>query len=337
MLLTAQEGSGDSTVITLEPAEAQAPGSDAGAPASTPEAALSAAPMNIATPAPTPNPDAGKLDAVLRNQEAAQGKLDQALRAQDAASAKLDALSQEVKAMRQEMNSRFDALSGITTKLRSVESAYLESDALGAWKFLDTAAFTKVIASGFAKGEGKVGTWAVGKDGKSLSQKDGKAFFAKYRIPVAQPKNKRVLYSFKAGSSSKDTVGLGIHFFVSDMASKAKEKSYWGEGKSILVWFAKDPKVKENRASYLQIYKSESQTNLERVFDSKMEDGFTDMDDMKVDILYDANENFILIQVNDMIRVAYKLPFSLPEGKEVAFRTVGSGCGFEDFTASTEN
>lgn len=317
--LAAQDSSTSDGVIVIEPAESLAPS---------------------ATPEPSPEPAASPSRAPASAAAAGATSADyEALKADvEANSKKLDALGAALTTIRAEISGRFDILEGISKRLKSVESEYLGVEALGAgYKHLDTATFTKVLQSGFSPGEAKIGTWEKSKDGASISQKDGKAFFAKYRIPVIQSGKQRLLYSFKAGSTSKDTVGIGLHISVSDMPQAAKNRAYWGEGKSILVWFAKDPLVKKNRASYLQIYKSESQTSLERVFDSKMLDGFTDMDQMRAEVLYDSVDNYVLVQVNGEVKVVYKLPFILPpEGREIALRTVGSGCFFSDLKVLAE-
>jgi hypothetical protein len=311
LALNAQTSDASDGIITIEPAESVAPN---------------------ASPEPSPLPSPARPES-----GSAKTDMSAVMAAVDTNAKRLDALTAEITTMRAEISGRFDILEGISKRLKSVELDYLGAEALGTgYKQLDTALFTKLLHSGFTPGEAKIGTWEKSKDGNSISQKDSKAFFAKYRIPVAQPLDKRILYSFKAGSTSKDTVGIGLHISVSDMPMAAKNKAYWGEGKSILIWFAKDPLIKKNRASYLQIYKSDSQVNLERVFDSKMLDGFTDMDQMKADVLYDPVDNYLLVQVNGKIKVVYKLPFILPEGREIALRTVGSGCVFSELKVYAE-
>lgn len=312
--LGAQSGGADDVTVTVEPTASNPPS---------------------ASPSPTPSPTPGASSASAAAGSASD--YSKVMSSVESNAKRLDALTAEITTMRAEISGRFDILEGISKRLKSVELDYLGAEALGAgYKHLDTGNFTKVLQSGFAPGESKIGSWERSKDGKSIYQRDSRAFFAKYRIPVAQSLDKRILYAFTAGSTSKDTVGVGIHISVSDMPMAAKGRAYWGEGKSILIWFAKDPMVKKNRASYLQIYKSDSQVSLERVFDSKMLDGFTDMDQMKAEVLYDPVDNYVLVQVNGAVKVVYKLPFILPDGKEIALRTVGSGCYFSELKVLAE-
>lgn len=310
--------------VSLEPTDGRVSNDDSGvlaSPEPSPSPRLEEQERPTSTPIAEPSPG---YDFETRFGQIST-KLDKAME-------KIDAVSSQIERLREELSLKLDGLAKLGGTLKSVESDYLDSEALSPWKTLDVSEFGTSLISGFSKGEGKVGTWVLSPDGQKIAQTDGRAFFAKYRMPLAQNQDKLMLFSFKAGSTSKDTVGLGLHFGVSAMPAKAKESAYWGEGKSILVWFARDQRVKKNHDAYLQIYKSDSQVNLEKVFDSKMATGFTDMDDMRVDVLYDPMDSYILIQVNGSIRVVYKLPFTIPPGREIALRTVGSGVSFSDFS-----
>ncbi|MEI6386341.1 MAG: hypothetical protein WCQ50_06890, partial [Spirochaetota bacterium] len=122
---------------------------------------------------------------------------------------------------------------------------------------LDPAGWPVTVLSGFAAAKPKLGTWKLGS--AQAEQTNSKEFFSRLEIPLVQ-KNKSYLYRFSMQSTGKGWVGLGLHFFASDVRSG---KGY-GEGRSLLVWFTRDPAARKSDATWLQLYRSDNDVVMEK-------------------------------------------------------------------------
>lgn len=186
---------------------------------------------------------------------------------------------------------------------------------------------TETVTSGFAAGEPDIGEWDVS-SGRAV-QRDSDAFFAKLALPTRQA-DKPMLYSFRARSlDSEGWVGLGLHFFVSDVELRRG----YGMGRSLLVWLTRDPDVYKTRNTYLQLYRSDDDINMGRVLDAVIQEpisGFID-----VEILYEPDNQYLTVAVDGEDKIRYRTWFGIDAGVEVAFRTLGAA-EFSNFRMRTE-
>jgi hypothetical protein len=210
--------------------------------------------------------------------------------------------------------------------LKGQRSGLIGAKAVDSWDF-DRSAYSKTLVSGFAGAQPATGKWTVTE--KRAVQNDGREYFAKLRMPVTQGK-KRTLYSFTAKGGSKGWTGLGIHFYVS---GKTVRYSY-GEGRSLLLWFTRDPAAYRDDDTHLQLYRSDGLVNMEQVFSGKMTGSM--VKPFKAEILYDPLKEYLLVAVDGSVRIVYKTFFGIGEGVGVALRTLGPGCEFSDFSVKTE-
>jgi len=192
----------------------------------------------------------------------------------------------------------------------NVRSLFLKSGYIASLRPM----FTKKILSGFEGGKSEMGSWLV-KNGV-LQQENKREFFSRYTLPLVQ-KGTTLLYSFSLKSTGKDWVGAGLHLYATDSPKRG-----YGHGNSLLVWFTRDPDYYGNKHTYLQLYKSDDDVAMGRVLDAAIEEGIDT--ELKVEILYQPQDEYITMTVNGVEKVRYKTWFGVDEGVEVAFRTLDS-------------
>jgi len=197
---------------------------------------------------------------------------------------------------------------------------------LSGWK-LDTDRFSKKKRSGFDGSSARIGEWKI--SGVTASQTDASQFFSRLELPLAQDKSS-TLYRFKARSTGKGWIGLGIHLFVEDV----RKKRGYGEGRSLLVWFTRDRASRGDDATYLQLYRSDDDVVMERMLDAELQDGIGEW--RLVEIVYDPGAEYIAVSVDGVLRIVYKTFFGRDSGATVSLRTLGGGASFSDFSAWTE-
>jgi hypothetical protein len=186
--------------------------------------------------------------------------------------------------------------------------------------------FTKTLLTGFTSGTPQMGQWRVTES--EAVQKDASQYFAKLIIPIEQT-SKPTLFSFKARSTGERWVGLGLHFFATDMD---RRKGY-GYGDSLLFWLTRDPDYHGTMDTHAQLYKSDDAVHMEMVLDSIIEEPISEY--MQVDIIYDPMEEYFSIFINGIEKLKYKTWFSIESGLEIAFRTLKGGCSFQDLVVKT--
>jgi len=197
---------------------------------------------------------------------------------------------------------------------------------LSGWA-LDVAKFSKNLRSGFDASAARMGSWKIA--GQTASQTDASQYFSRLELPLAQGKA-ATLYRFKARSTGKGWIGLGLHIFVDDI----KKRRGYGEGKSLLVWFTRDKDARGDDATYLQLYRSDNDVVMERMFDAELEDGIESW--RLVEVVYDPVAEYIAISVDGKLRAVYRTFFGRDSGATVSLRTLGGGGSFQDFSAWTE-
>jgi hypothetical protein len=197
---------------------------------------------------------------------------------------------------------------------------------LSGWA-LDVGKFTRNVRTGFEASAARMGSWKI--DGQTASQTDASQYFSRLELPLAQSKA-ATLYRFKARSTGKGWIGLGLHIFVDDI----KKRRGYGEGKSLLVWFTRDKDARGDDATYLQLYRSDNDVVMERMFDAELEDGMAAW--RLVEVVYDPVAEYIAISVDGTLRAVYRTFFGRDSGATVSLRTLGGGNSFQDFSAWTE-
>ncbi len=197
---------------------------------------------------------------------------------------------------------------------------------LSGWE-LDTSKFTKKLRDGFGDSSARMGSWKI--VGAMASQADSSQYFSRLELPLAQGKAP-MLYRFKARSTGKGWIGLGLHLYVEDVL---KKRGY-GEGKSLLVWFTRDSDARGDDATYLQLYRSDNDVVMERMFDAELADGIESW--RLVEVVYDPGAEYIAVSVDGVLRIVYKTFFGRDAGATAALRTLGGGVSFSEFSAWTE-
>jgi hypothetical protein len=263
-----------------------------------------------------------------------KNKADEAEKKARAAIAIADASDAQRKAA-EDAAARADALAAEATKLKArvaeleAKIAKLESgrDALygklasfGSLR-LDPSAFPELLRSGFDGYKARLGMWKL--SGGILSQTDPTQYFSRLTFPLLQSA-KPLLYSFETKASAKGWVGTGIHLF----AEGVKQAKGYGEGKSLLVWLTRDAKVRGNDGTYLQVYRSDSDVSMERVLDAKVKEKLDGWN--RLDVLYEPDNEFIVIAINGTVRAAYRTYFGIGAGATISLRTLGSAVQFRN-------
>ena len=159
----------------------------------------------------------------------------------------------------------------------------------------------------------QLGDWRL--SGRSAVQTDPDQYFAKLMLPAPQ-KTRPTLYSFSARALDEGWVGLGLHIFVEETG-----KTGYGLGRSLLVWFTRDPDVYRNRLTYLQVYRSDDDVNMARVADALIEEPISG--ELDIEVLFEPESNYITIAVNGRDKLRYRTWFGIDEGTGVALRTLG--------------
>ncbi len=197
---------------------------------------------------------------------------------------------------------------------------------LSGWA-IDASRFARRLRSGFDGSSSRLGSWRI--SGETASQTDPSQYFSRLEMPLAQGEA-ATLYRFKARSTGDGWVGIGLHLYVEDV----KKRRGYGEGKSLLVWFTRDRAARGDDATYLQLYRSDDDVVMERMFDAELSDGIERW--RSVEVLYDPAAEYIAVSVDGVLRVVYKTFFGRDSGATVSLRTLGAGGSFSDFSAWAE-
>lgn len=187
---------------------------------------------------------------------------------------------------------------------------------------LDEKNYTKLLHSGISGGSTQLGEWTI--TGNTLYQNDGDQYFAKHVYPVVQSKTP-TLFSFSGKSTEDGWVGLGLHIYAKDNIRKG-----YGYGDSLLIWITRDEEFYGTGDTRLQLYRSDSEIHMQHVLDGIITEPITEY--LDIDILYLPGEEYISLFINGVEKLRYKTWFEIDSGLEVAFRTLGGGASFKDFS-----
>lgn len=200
----------------------------------------------------------------------------------------------------------------------------------GEWVALPTPLnkknFGTLLHTGISGGTTQLGEWST--KGETLYQTDGDQYFAKHVYPVVQSKTP-TLFSFTGKSTGEGWVGFGLHIFAKD-----NTKMGYGYGNSLLVWITRDEDFYGTGETRLQLYRSDSEIHMQHVLDGIITEPISEY--LNIDILYLPEEEYISLFINGVEKLRYKTWFSIDSGAEAAFRTLGDGASFKDFSIRTK-
>jgi len=173
---------------------------------------------------------------------------------------------------------------------------------------------TKTALASFDTGKGAFGTWSS-KAGV-LTQTNADLKFAKYTVPVTQ-KESEILYELTGKAKLNNWIGYGLHF----LASGDKKANGWGFGSSYLVWVTRDTSYYQTGATYVQLYQSKDDATMNQLSSVNIPESIAD--ELKVQVLYNADLKTITVAVNDIVRFVTVVDKPITSGDKVAVRTLG--------------
>ncbi|NCN05501.1 MAG: hypothetical protein GW949_07710 [Spirochaetales bacterium] len=184
--------------------------------------------------------------------------------------------------------------------------------------------FAQERHTGFTGASSAMGSWAQSEDGKRIAQTDPTQYFARLDLPVVQ-QNEALLYQVTARATGEGWAGLGFHIY----ADKSVRQRGYGFGESLLIWLTRDPEVHGTETTYLELYRSRDDVNMERVLHAAIEESLAQ--DLHIEVLYEPVQDFITLRVNGEEKIRYKTWFQIDSGVQVALRSLGTAV-FSDLT-----
>lgn len=150
---------------------------------------------------------------------------------------------------------------------------------------------------------------------ETARQTDSTARFAKLRIPYEQDGRPR-LYRFVGKALDRGWAGLGLHFSIEGVE---RPRGY-GHGQSFLIWLTRDESVYGTDDTFLEIYRSYDDVDMNRVSQSRARG--TLGEDHVVEVLFDPGSGFVTVAVNGIEHVRYRLEYPGGASVELAFRAL---------------
>lgn len=206
----------------------------------------------------------------------------------------------------------------------ALQDRILDQVAGGGFVGLMAPRLRRTLIDDLADARVQLGDWRL--SGRTAVQTDPEQYFAKLMLPAPQ-RTRPTLYRFSARSLDEGWVGLGLHLFVEETGKRG-----YGLGRSLLVWFTRDPEVYRNRLTYLQVYRSDDDVNMARVADAVIEEPIAE--ELDIEVLFEPQNNYITIAVNGRDKLRYRTWFGIDEGTTVALRTLGRA-EFRDLSVRT--
>ncbi|MCK5154031.1 MAG: choice-of-anchor J domain-containing protein, partial [Spirochaetales bacterium] len=159
----------------------------------------------------------------------------------------------------------------------------------------------------------ETGAWDIGVNG--LSQEDESQYFAKYVIPAPQDEA-NLIYSFSGKASTEGWKGFGVHILASD----SKTAEGYGYGKSYLIWVTKDPEHTNSNSTFVQLYKSFSDSRMEQLVSKAIVGDIGDTVDVKV--LVNHVLNTIVVFANGKPVFTFTDKNMIQSGNEIVIRAL---------------
>jgi len=158
------------------------------------------------------------------------------------------------------------------------------------------------------------GTWD--RTATSARQTDPEELFAKLDLPFVQDGSPR-LYRMITRALDPEWVGVGIHLTVTDV----ERPGGYGHGRSLLVWLTRDPATYGSEDTYLEVYRSFDDVNMDRIAQAHIETNLADQHALEV--LIDPGTGYITLAVNGVEYLRYRLDAPIEEGFSLAVRSLG--------------
>jgi hypothetical protein len=160
------------------------------------------------------------------------------------------------------------------------------------------------------------GEWRVAAATGAVSQLDDAARYAKLRLAYEQDSRPR-LYRLVTRAPGDGWAGTGLHFSITDVE---RPRGY-GHGRSVLVWLTRDSAVYGTDATFLELYVSDNDVDMNRVVQVPLGSGLKD--DHALEVLFDPGAALITVAVNGVEHVRYRLPRPAITSVELALRALG--------------
>ena len=176
------------------------------------------------------------------------------------------------------------------------------------------AGVNRVVLSGFDGGRPILGSWSVA--GNQLNQSAADQRFAKYRVPVSQNADELV-YTFSGTGQANGWSGYGIHI----LASGATNERLYGHGSSYLVWVTRDPARMHSDQTFVQLYRSTSDTQMVQVASVAVDQPISTPLDITVYV--NRPEQRIILGVGNEPLFSYADANMIGSGTDVVARALG--------------
>lgn len=147
-------------------------------------------------------------------------------------------------------------------------------------------------------------------------QNDSEELFAKLDLPFVQDGRPR-LYRMLTRALDPEWVGVGIHLTVNDVELPRG----YGHGRSLLVWLTRDPATYGNDDTYLEVYRSFDDVNMDRIAQAHIETSLAERH--ALEILVDPAAGYITLAVNGVEYLRYRLDAPIEAGFSLAIRSLG--------------
>ncbi len=158
------------------------------------------------------------------------------------------------------------------------------------------------------------GSWDV--TTSSARQVDRNELFAKLELPLVQDGRPR-LYRMLTRSLDPEWVGVGLHLTVDGV----QLPTGYGHGRSLLVWLTRDPATYGNDDTYLEVYRSFDDINMDRIAQAHIPTSLADRH--ALEILIDPGAGYITLAVNGVEHLRYRLEDPIEAGFSLALRSLG--------------
>ncbi|MDA3939600.1 MAG: choice-of-anchor J domain-containing protein [Spirochaetia bacterium] len=159
----------------------------------------------------------------------------------------------------------------------------------------------------------KTGDWEVTANG--LIQDDASQYFAKYVIDAPQNET-NLVYTFSGKASTEGWKGFGVHI----LASGSKTAQGYGYGQSYLIWVTKDPENTNSNSTFVQLYKSFSDSRMEQLVSKAIDRDISETVNVQVLVNHDLNTIVVIANGKPVIRFTDKN--LIQSGNEIVIRAL---------------
>ncbi len=185
--------------------------------------------------------------------------------------------------------------------------------------------FTNVLTT-FENGTAGSGSWKA--TDTSLVQEDETQMYGKYVIDLDQ-KLGQYKYTFSAKAEGDGWIGYGLHFDVTG----EKSVTGYGLGESYLVWFTRDMNANKNNGTYVELYRSYSDTKMIRVASQLINRDIEDL--LNIEINYNIQAHLISVVIDSQLGLSLMPNEKIMDfGSKIAFRTLGAKVEFGNLDIS---